>query len=100
MSDSWGVFIKDLSCYRYEINGHSTDFTRTGRYLIETVKGQFPINEVPPNIAAALKELNTRLEIAEDTYEQTVDLIIAEVKKQQFPNQTPPKIFDEHDGAN
>jgi hypothetical protein len=95
MSLSWSDFIKDLSCYRYEINGHPTDFARISRYLTEMVKGQYPINEVPMNIATALKDLKKCLEIAEDTYEQTVDLIISEVKKQNFPAQVPPKIFDE-----
>lgn len=95
MSNSWNNFIKDLTCYRYEINGHPTDFARTSRYLTEFVKSQYQINEVPQNIADALKDLKKCLSIAEDTYEQTVDLIITEVKKQQFPNQLPPKIFDE-----
>lgn len=95
MSDSWSNFIRDLSCYRYEINGKPTDFARLSRYLIETVKSQYPINEVPTNIAMALKDLKRCLEIAQDTYEQTVDLIISEVKKQNFPDQVPSKMFEE-----
>ena len=95
MSLSWSNFIKDLSCYRYEINGKPTDFARLSHYLTEMVKQQYPINEVPTNIAIALKELHACLAIAEDTYEQTVDLIITEVKKENFPNQAPPKIFEE-----
>jgi len=95
MSDSWSRFIKDLSFCRYEINGKPTDFARLGRYLIEMVKQQYPINEVPQNVADALKDLKACLSIAEDTYEQTVDLIITQVKKDRFPNQLPPKIFDE-----
>lgn len=95
MSDQWSRFIKDLSCYRYEINGKPTDFARLGHYLIEMVKQQYPINEVPINVANALKELQVCLSIAEDTYEETIDLIITEVKKDRFPKELPPKIFEE-----
>ena len=95
MSNTWSNFIKDLSCYRYEINGHPTDFARAGRHLTEMIKSQYPINEVPENVAIALKDLKACLSIAEDTYEQTVDLIITEVKKDHFPSQLPVKIFDE-----
>lgn len=95
MSDTWSFFLKNLSCYRYEINGHPTDFARSGRYLTEMVKSQYPINLVPANIALALKELELCLAIAENNYEQTVDLIITEVKKQNCLDQVPSKIFEE-----
>lgn len=95
MSVSWNNFIKDLMCDRYEINGHSTDFSQVGRHLTEMVKRQYPINEVPEKVATALKDLNGCLTIAGDTYEEVLDLIITEVKKQQAPDQPPPKTFEE-----
>jgi len=95
MTKPWIDFIKELSSCRYEVNNLPTDFSQSGRYLTDIVKHQFQINEVPVNIANALKNLNTCLLIAEDTYEETVDLITAEIKKQIFPNQCPTKIFED-----
>ena len=95
MSVSWSNFIKDLMCDRYEINGHSTDFSQVGRHLTEMVKRQYPINEVPEKVATALRNLNGCLTIAGDTYEEALDLIIEEVKKQKLSAEPPPKIFEE-----
>ncbi len=95
MSESWSEFIRDLSHYRYEINGQPTDFIRLSKYLTEVIKSQYAINEVPVNIVNALKDLNDCLSIAEDTYEQTIDLIITEIKKQRFPELCAPKLFEE-----
>jgi hypothetical protein len=95
MPDSWTTFVRDLSCYRYEINGHPTDFSRTSKYLTEIIKQQFPINEVPPEIADSLKELHKCLTIAEDRYEETIETVLSEVRKAYCPSQVPPKIFEE-----
>ncbi len=83
-SVTWAEFIKDLCHFRYQMNGSRTDVTHLCVRLTELVKMEYPINSVPPNIVNELKDLMIKLQLAEDKYEEVIDLIITSIKTEHL----------------
>lgn len=59
----------------YEIGGRSTDLSQLGWTLYGNIKEIYPINQVPPKILAALKEMQDALELGERQIEAVIEMV-------------------------
>lgn len=77
--------IFDLECIKHGMMfcGHDTDFIQIVWSIKNKIKEFYPMNEVPQEIHSSLEHLTNAFKLAEKQLNETVDLIVNRIKKDE-----------------
>jgi hypothetical protein len=83
MDNHWPDIIKKLESFKNGIDGRSIAVSQIAYSLQQYIKDIFPINGVPIRIEKTIDCLKDRLELSEQQFELTIDIIINEIEINQ-----------------